>query len=76
MASFFRYQEHASTVEQGMAHLMGAMKRYDADRSMRLSKSEVDQMFRENFPSHTANLEQTMGDLFPQVSSFAPKLSN
>jgi hypothetical protein len=72
MANFFRSPENAKIVEQGMSRLLDAMKRYDADRSMRLSKSEVDQMFRENFPSHTANLERTMGDLFPQVSSLLP----
>lgn len=67
MSAFFRYRENANIVEQGMAQLYEAMKKYDADRSMRLSKSESDLLFRDIFPSYIAIYEQSIADISTQV---------
>jgi hypothetical protein len=50
-----------------MIRLLETMKNYDKDRSMRLSKSEIDPFFRDHFPSHAAVYEQLIRELFPQV---------
>jgi hypothetical protein len=67
LIAFFQYQENSTIVQQAMIRLLKTMTNYDADRSMRLSKSEIDPFFRDHFPSHAAVYEQLIRELFPQV---------
>ncbi len=68
MQAFFSVQKNQEVVQQSMSMLVKAMKRYDADKSMRLSKPEADAMFDDLFPSHISNYERVFQELFSQVA--------
>ena len=67
MTSFFRIPQNSKIVEKGMCGLMDCMQKYDADKSMRLSKAEIDQLFKDLFPAHLSVYEQAVAELLPPV---------
>jgi hypothetical protein len=74
MQAFFSLPRNQDVVQRSMSMLVKAMKTYDADKSMRLSKPETDVMFNDLFPSHLSNYERVSTELFSQVRvpSFTP----
>ena len=67
MQAFFTQPKNQEVVQQSMATLIGAMKAYDSDKSMRLSRAEADSLFRDQFSAHYSNYERAITDLNPQV---------
>ena len=63
MRTFFSCPENAKIVEKSMTLLMDAMKKYDTDNSMRLSKSETDQLFQDLLPSFVDVYSSVKGEL-------------
>lgn len=74
MQAFFTQPENHAVVQQSMTTLIGAMKAYDSDKSMRLSRVETDGLFRDQFSAHYSNYERAVTDLNPQVSPLMAKL--
>ena len=49
---FFRIPENQTAIARAFRYLVDIMQKYDTDGSRRLSRSELDQMFSDLFPSH------------------------
>ena len=69
--SFFRIPQNSKIVEKGMFGLLSCMQKYDADKSMRLSKAELDQLFKDLFPAHLSVYEQAVDELSKPVRHVA-----
>jgi hypothetical protein len=68
LQAFFTRPQNQNVVQKSMSTLIDAMKAYDSDRSMRLSRAETDALFRDQFSAHYSNYERAVTDLLPQVS--------
>ena len=66
MGVFFSHPTNLRVVEQSMNRLLEAMSKIDTDCSLRLTKSELDELFKEHFlvVLETGLLEKTIKDLF------------
>ena len=69
MHSFFLQPQNSNIVEQSMNALLAVMKQYDASHAMRLSQSDLKQLFQDILPAHVANYEQTVGEQGVATSS-------
>ncbi len=76
MAAFFSKPQNQHVVQTSMGWLIEAMKAYDADSSMRLSRVETDALFRGQFAAHYSNYERVVTDLLPQVSFDAARAAS
>ncbi len=63
---FFRIPENQTVIARAFQSLVAVMKKYDADGSRRLSRSELDQMFAELFPAYiqSGTYNQVVSELF------------
>ena len=63
ISTFFSCPENSNIVEQAMFRLFDAMKKYDIDRSLRLSRSESDNLFQDLLPSYVSVYKSVAAEL-------------
>jgi hypothetical protein len=63
---FFRVPENQTAIARAFQALVTIMKKYDADGSRRLSRSELDHMFSDLFPAYvqSGHYNQVVRELF------------
>ncbi len=68
MGAFFKVRQNQIVVQVCMTRLLNVMTYFDTDRSSRLSKLELDNLFRANLPSHFDNYQRIYPQFNPQVA--------
>ena len=73
MQDFFSNPQNQNVVKTSMSSLIEAMKIHDQDHSLRLSRAETDNFFRDKLSAHYSNYELVVTDVVPAV--FTPSES-
>ena len=75
IAYFFRIPQNQEVITSSFERLVAVMKRYDADQSRRLSRTELDQMFEDLFPHHvrSGHYLQVVDTFFPDPVTSPPR---